>query len=144
MATQVAHDIKSPLVALNNYFNEAIQLDARKHQVIESSFVESMRLPIIFSRNIRESKTTPQEDSNDIDLMSFYLHPLIEEKKLRYKNCPIEISARIEQSAEVVYVSFNAERFKEPSQTSLTMQLSRYPIKAWSPFLCKKKIRHSR
>lgn len=42
MATQVAHDIKSPMIALNNYFNETFKIDSIKGEIIESKYAFMM------------------------------------------------------------------------------------------------------
>lgn len=112
MATQVAHDIKSPMIALNNYFKEAIQLDEAKYDVVESSLHRMNEIANNLLMQYKDSEINLIEDNNDSDLMEVFLSSLIEEKKLQFKDNPVEITLHIDKLAQISYVAFNAVSFK--------------------------------
>lgn len=112
MATQVAHDIKSPMIALNNYFKEAVQLDEAKYNVVESSLHRMNEIANNLLTQYKDSEIHLIEDKNDIDLMGALLNSLIEEKKLQFKDEPVEIHLQIDKLAQMTYVAFNAVSFK--------------------------------
>lgn len=107
MATQVAHDIQSPMLALNNYFREAVKLDIDKYEVVEASLFRINEI----ANNLLTQYKQP-ENNNDVKLVSALLQPLIDEKKLQYKDNLVEINLHIEKAAEFSSASLNTESFK--------------------------------
>lgn len=112
MATQVAHDIKSPMIALNNYFKEAVCLDKTKYQVVESSLYRINEIANNLLIDHKKSEINFFEDKNDIDLVVLFITSIIEEKKLQYKGSPVEINLIVDQFAELTFAKFNAISFK--------------------------------
>lgn len=111
-ATQVAHDIKSPMIALNNYFKEAVRLDKTKYQVVESSLHRINEIANNLLIDYKKSEINFFEDKNDIDLVVLFITSIMEEKKLQYKDSLVEINLIVDQFAELTFVKFNAISFK--------------------------------
>lgn len=112
MATQVAHDIKSPMIALNNYFKEAVRLDKTKYQVVESSLHRINEIANNLLIDYKKSEINFFEDKNDIDLLVLFITSIIEEKKLQYKHRRVEINLIIDPLSELTFVKFNTISFK--------------------------------
>ncbi len=112
MATQVAHDIKSPMVALNNYFKESISLDKNEYKVVESSLNRINEIANNLLMQYKESDMFPQKSNSHTDLIACCLKSLVEEKQLQFKHGPAEIKISIDKVAENASVSFNPECFR--------------------------------
>ena len=80
MATQVAHDIQSPMLALNNYFKEAIQLDRNKYEVVEASLYRINEIASNLLIQYKKPEINSSKLNNDIELIGIFLQPLVEEK----------------------------------------------------------------
>lgn len=112
IATQVAHDIQSPMLALNNYFREAIKLNINKYEVVEASLYRINEITNNLLTQYKQPENNSLKINNDVELIGALLQPLIEEKKLQFKGSSVEIGLFIEKSAEFSCVSLNSEHFK--------------------------------
>ncbi|MCL4418140.1 MAG: HAMP domain-containing histidine kinase [Actinobacteria bacterium] len=114
MATQVAHDIKSPMVVLNNYFKEIIKTDDTKTEVIDSSLSRMNEIANNLITQYKSINNRQQLDSNYIGKEFIYkiLASIVAEKKLQFKNKSVLINLISDESLKLVCVSFNTENFK--------------------------------
>lgn len=110
MATQVAHDIQSPLHALNNYFKEAIQPNPSTSPIIESSIG---RINEIANNLLLQHKKTEELSTTiEPELIKHFLEELIVEKKMQFKHQAIQIDLSIQDCLHDCYVTLNTENFK--------------------------------
>lgn len=112
VATQVAHDIQSPMIALNNYLKDAVSLEKSKYAVVEASLSRINEIANNLLTQYKQSDNHFVEDRNDIDRVVVFLNSLIEEKRLQFKDKPVEIKLTIDRFSEAAYVVFNAVSFK--------------------------------
>lgn len=110
IATQVAHDIQSPLHALNNYFKEAIQLDSNTSQIIENSIdrINEIANNLLLQHKKNEEFSTTIEP----ELIKHFLDELIAEKRMQCKHQAIKIDLSVQECLHDCYVTFNIENFK--------------------------------
>lgn len=112
IATQVAHDIRSPMMALNNYFKESIKLEKSEYKIVESSLNRINEIANNLLLQYKRANVFPQKNSKNTDLIVDFLQPLIEEKKLQFKNSRVEIKVSIDSLAENACVVFSPESFR--------------------------------
>lgn len=112
MATQVAHDIKSPMVALNNYFKESIQLDNSEYKVVESSLNRINEIADNLLVQYKKFDMFPSKNNSNAAFLASCLQSLVEEKKLQFKYGRVEIQITVDKVSEKTLVSFNPEGFR--------------------------------
>lgn len=114
MATQVAHDIKSPMVVLNNYFKEIIKVDDTKTEVIDSSLNRINEIANNLITQYKNINNRQQLDNNYIGKEFIYeiLESIVAEKKLQFTNKSVVINLISDKSLALFCTSFNAQNFK--------------------------------
>ncbi|MHB1948718.1 MAG: ATP-binding protein [Gammaproteobacteria bacterium] len=112
MATQVAHDIKSPMIALNNYFKELLQADAIKSEVIESSLNRINEIANNLLLQHKKLNQPNQQSYNEIEMVFPILEWIIAEKKMQFNNLPITIDFIFDHYSETACAFINSENFK--------------------------------
>jgi signal transduction histidine kinase len=123
LATQVAHDIRSPLAALDSVMRDLSQLPEEKRSIVRSAvsrirdiandLVERNRdLRIAGERSaagILEAVSAPVE----VHLVSSHLEPLISEKRLQFRSrMNVDIDGRLDASSYGLFARFQPVALK--------------------------------
>lgn len=112
MATQVAHDIKAPMIALNNYFKDTISLEKNEFNVIESSLCRINEITNTLLTQYKKADVQFLQNNNDLEIIGLLLYSVIQEKNLQFNSSLVEIKTIIDPSFETACVLLNAENFK--------------------------------
>lgn len=116
---QIAHDIRSPLVALNTFFSKSSQL-SEENRIIVRNLIQ--RMQDIANNLLLQHKEILNSDLNDavhirephsIQLMSSLVESLISEKRLQYRdNLNIEIEENITENSYGLFAKIQPKEFK--------------------------------
>ena len=115
MATQVAHDIKSPIIVLGNFFQEAS--DKYKDLIIAQhalSRINEIADSLLSQFNTLKEMNVNSNQSHHIEDQFIYheLLSMIDEKKLQLKDSQVNIKLVGCSQVEHCLVGFNSEHFK--------------------------------
>lgn len=120
IASQVSHDIRSPLVALDMVIKDLSELPEEKRILIRSSIgrikdiannlcQNNMKnLPLI----INVPETTISDDSKSIQLLSSLIDILISEKRMQFRaKINVEIDSKLDENAYGIFSEINTREF---------------------------------
>ncbi|MBI4670031.1 MAG: sensor histidine kinase [Elusimicrobia bacterium] len=123
LASQVAHDIRSPLAALDAVIKDVSQLPEEKRIIIRSA---ASRIRDIANNLIEKHREVQAADKNTaagapstavepatIQLLSSLIDPLITEKRLQFRSkIGIEIDSRLDASSYGLFAKIQPTEFK--------------------------------
>lgn len=117
IATQVAHDIRSPLVVLENISKDLRKITDDQRNVILSSInsISEITENILDKHkffNKQHQETLDLSSQNSIDMIFPLLDETISEKKAQFKDKNIKIKLMAEQSTESLFCSIKRSDFK--------------------------------
>ncbi|MGB0454252.1 MAG: sensor histidine kinase [Bacteriovoracaceae bacterium] len=112
IAKQVAHDIRSPLAALDMIVNEVDQLPEEQRSIIRNA---TRRIHDIADNHLNRNSKNDKNLKDDIDqhMLSALIEPLMAEKRTQYRNkIGLEIEAEFNKENYGLFVNVNAVEFK--------------------------------
>ncbi len=120
IASQVSHDIRSPLAALDAVLNDLSKLPEEKRILIRSSIGRikdiannlcQKNLGILHSA-IVNTETVTADDGKSIQLLSSLIDILISEKRMQFRSrINIEIDSTLDESAYGIFSEINTREF---------------------------------
>lgn len=111
ISRQVAHDIRSPLAALDMILSDTTYIPENEREIIRNA---THRIQDI-ADNLLVSSKAIEEDKNNLDIymLSALIEPLIAEKRMQYKqNRNLNISMIQSRENYGIFVRVNAHEFK--------------------------------
>ncbi len=123
LAAQVAHDIRSPLAALDSMVNRLAQLPEQERvfmraainriKDIANNLLQKNRDRVVGSSGIGDGREAASNEALSIQFISSLLEPLITEKRIQYRSkIGIEIDGRIDASSYGLFANIQATEFK--------------------------------
>ena len=114
IATQVAHDIRSPLVGLDLIIKEISNIPEEQRILIRNA---TNRIYDIANNLLTQYKSPTigsnyPSNANSCELISELVLETIFEKKSRYKNLPIEFITQIDEPSKTLFVNLSSSSFK--------------------------------
>lgn len=114
IATQVAHDIRSPLVGLNLIIKENSHIPEDQRILIRNA---TNRIYDIANNLLSQYKNPSvgsnyQSNATSCELISELVLDTVLEKKNRYKNLPIQFITQIDEQSQKQFVNLSASSFK--------------------------------
>ena len=117
---QVAHDIRSPLAALNTFFAKATQLPEENRIMVRNAIQRMqdiansliLRHQEIFNKDINK-KIIETVEPQSVQLLSSLIDSLISEKRMQYRDClDIEIEGNFGVSSYGLFSKIQPKEFK--------------------------------
>ena len=114
IATQVAHDIRSPLTALNAIVKTAHQLPEKQRTMINNATqrINDIANNMLLSRPEAAIPASLSSAELSSELISVILDAVISEKRAEYQHLAINIKLQITEDAYGVFVNINTTHFK--------------------------------
>lgn len=117
LSAQVAHDIRSPLAALDSITKEVEQLPGETRLVVQSAIGRIREIADdLIDRNRQwkaEGGTAPDAPAPAPQLLTALIGPLIAEKRLQFRSqAGIEIEARLGPETDGLYANIQPAEFK--------------------------------
>lgn len=114
IATQVAHDIRSPLVGLDLIIKEISHIPEDQRILIRNA---TNRIYDIANNLLSQYKSPTigsnyPSNTNSCELISELVLDTIFEKKNQYKNLPIEFITQIDEPSKTLFVNLSSSSFK--------------------------------
>ncbi|MBV9576776.1 MAG: HAMP domain-containing histidine kinase, partial [Gammaproteobacteria bacterium] len=114
MAKQVAHDIRSPLSALDVIIKDLIKIPEEQRILIRNAInrIHDIANNLLNKHNIK-SPIDDEAESNDApELISDLVSSVISEKRAQFKNIEIEFTTNIHESAYGCFANISIADFK--------------------------------
>lgn len=115
IATQVAHDIRSPLTAINTALSDLSSLQNNKRILIKSAIKRINDIAnnlLSYSKNYKNIRQNEVEYVNSPELVFIILENIILEKKCEYAKSKIEIKLIISPESYNTFVNLNSSLFQ--------------------------------
>ena len=115
LAEQVAHDILSPLAALEVAAGDVSQLPEKKRLLIRSAVgrIRDIANSLLEKNRALTTRTEADKTSPSIQLLSGLIQSLITEKRLQFRSrSHVEIEARIDAASYGIFAQFQPVEFK--------------------------------
>ncbi|HAZ08520.1 MAG TPA: hypothetical protein DCZ01_08385 [Elusimicrobia bacterium] len=119
LAAQVAHDIRSPLAALESLLNHLRVLPEEERMITRSSINRIRDIANnLLEKNRTDGKdsaaeTAAQDAAPSVELLSSLIEPLVTEKRLSFRSkLGVEIDARLDASAYGLFARVQPREFK--------------------------------
>jgi len=123
IAAQVAHDIRSPLAALDSVLKDMPQLPEEKRTIVRSAvarirdianhLIEKNREAQASAKGLPQSAAATTVEPSSIELLSSLIDPLVTEKRLQFRSkIGIEIECRLDSSSYGLFASIQPVEFK--------------------------------
>lgn len=114
-ASQVAHDIKSPLIALDNLSKNLIRISDDQRDIISSSINRISEITenlLAKHRFLHGQERTSQLLQNTVEMIFPILENMVLEKKVQFDDRKVNITFVPERSTENTFCLINATEFK--------------------------------
>ncbi|KAB8033569.1 sensor histidine kinase [Fluviispira multicolorata] len=118
LASQVAHDIKSPLVALNIFFAKATQLPEDNRILVRNAIqrIQDIANSLIFKHqelNNQNKNVIEDIEPHSVQLLSSLIESLISEKRMQYREyLEIEIEGKFGVNSYGLFSRIQPKEFK--------------------------------
>ncbi|WGL61176.1 HAMP domain-containing sensor histidine kinase [Pigmentibacter sp. JX0631] len=116
IAVQVAHDIKSPILALNMFFEkEKIFLPEESRIIIRNSIqrIQDIANNLIFKHQESNKKNNDRLNNLSTHLVSSIIHSLVSEKRIQFRNLiDINIEEKFLHNSYGLFASIQINEFK--------------------------------
>lgn len=116
LSRQVAHDIRSPLAAINIAISDVMTIPENKRILIRSA---AKRINDIANNMLFISKKNDQEIKNsnnnlkvEPELIYVVLDSIVSEKRYEYSNLPIKINLIVSEGSDICFAEINLTSFK--------------------------------
>ncbi|MBF0107045.1 MAG: HAMP domain-containing histidine kinase, partial [Deltaproteobacteria bacterium] len=114
IATQVAHDVRSPLAALEMIGNTAQQLPEGQRILLRGSVQRINDIVYdLSSKKKSEKNKNPEDENYKVYLLSALIESLVSEKRLQYRNTDqLNIEALLDHTSYGLFCKLKAHAFK--------------------------------
>jgi len=113
IASQVAHDIRSPLAALNAIIKQTSHIPEQQRIMIRTASQQINDIANnLLSQYTAKNIASAEIKSTKPELISLLLSSIISEKRAQYAQIPCEISSDFELSSHCSFVNLNAADFR--------------------------------
>ncbi|MBF0107040.1 MAG: HAMP domain-containing histidine kinase [Deltaproteobacteria bacterium] len=115
IATQVAHDVRSPLAALEMIGNTAQQLPEGQRILLRSSVqrINDIVYDLSSKKKSEEKNKNPEDENYKVYLLSALIESLVSEKRLQYRNTDqLNIEALLDHTSYGLFCKLKAHAFK--------------------------------
>lgn len=113
MAAQVAHDIRSPLAALDMAVKSSAHIPEEQRIIIRSAASRIRDIANSLLETNREAKGSGAEEPGGTWLLSALIDPLLTEKRLQFRGRPgVEIDARLDAASYGLFADVQPSGFK--------------------------------
>lgn len=115
-ASQVAHDIRSPLAALDCAIGDVAQLPEDKRLLIRSSVwrIRDIANSLLHTRRAHAGESMPENLAPaSAELLSSLIDPVVSEKRLQFRSQPrVEIELRLDAASYGIFAAVQPVEFK--------------------------------
>ncbi|MDF2529610.1 MAG: sensor histidine kinase [Gammaproteobacteria bacterium] len=114
LAAQVAHDIRSPLAALDMLVKHLSDVPENQRIILRNATTRINDIANNLLNEFRSRKQIPELASkrHQAVLVSTIIESMISEKRLQYENRKIEFTAQIDATAYFIFVNIEVDRLK--------------------------------